>query len=177
MDEFDILEWLLTGKSVPLVIDGVEFSLRQPKPLEVDRMQYQQTRAFDMAMAEYKADGLSDEPITPDLAEAIRVYNELQEQLYQQAQADGDTEAATRVAREQERVARQQPQTLAEERARNYSRRVVARFIVDNLLEGDKAVWRELTTPDPLERAEVTAAVDKLLSLVNHNPNSNRRTQ
>lgn len=38
MDEFDVLEWLLSGKPVPLVIDGVEFALRQPKPLEVDKI-------------------------------------------------------------------------------------------------------------------------------------------
>lgn len=177
LDEFDVLEWLLSGKPVPLVIDGVEFALRQPKPLEVDRMQYQQTRAYDKALADYKADGLADEPITPGLAETIRIYNELQEQAYQQAQVNGDTETATRIAREQETIARQWPGSLAQERARDYARRTVARFIVDNLLDGDKAAWRELTAPDPLERSEVTDAVGKLLSLVNHDPNSNRRTQ
>lgn len=172
-----MLEWLMSGKPVPLTIDGVEFALRQPTPLEVDRMQYQQTRAHDKALADYRADGMGDVPVTAGLAETIRIYNEMQDLAYRQAQDAGDTEAATRIAREQEQMARQWPTTLADERARDYARRTTARWCVDNLLEGDKTAWRELTTPDPLERREVAQAVQRLLMLVNHDPNLNRRTQ
>ena len=175
MDEFEVLEWLMSGKPVSLAIDGVEFGLRQPTPLEVDRMQYQQTRAYDRALADYRADGLDNAPITAGLTETIRIYNEMQDAAYRQAQADGDTDEAIRIAREQENTTRQWPQTLAEERARDYARRVTARWCVDNLLEGDKAAWRELTAPDPLERREVAQAVQRLLMLANHDPNSNRR--
>jgi len=175
LEEFDVLEWLLSGKPVPLVIDGVEFTLRQPTPLEVDRMQYQQTRAHDKALADYRADGLDNEPVTDGLSETIRIYNEMQDMAYRQAQEAGDTDAATRIAREQEQTARQWPTTLADERARDFGRRTTARWCVDNLLEGDKTAWRELTTPDPLERREVAQAVQRLLMLVNHDPNSNRR--
>ena len=175
LDEFDVLEWLMTGKPVPLKIDGVEFALRQPSPLEVDRMQYQQTRAHDKALADYRADGLASAPVTDGLAETIRIYDEMQNVAYKKAQEAGDTEAATRIAREQEQVARQWPRTLADERARDHARRTTARWCVDNLLEGDKTVWRELTAPDPLERREVAQAVQRLLMLVNHDPNSNRR--
>ena len=165
----------MTGKPVPLAIGGVEFALRQPTPLEVDRMQYQQTRAYDKAFADYRADGLADEPVTAAMAETIRIYNEMQDMAYAQAQKDGDTETATDIAREQEKAARQWPQTLADERAREHARRTTARWCVDNLVEGDKDAWRELTMPDPLERSEVAQAVQKLLRLVNHDPNSNRR--
>lgn len=175
LDEFDVLEWLMTGKPVPLVIDGVEFALRQPTPLEVDRMQYQQTRARDKALADYRADGLDDEPVTDGLLETIRIYNDMQDMAYRQAQEAGDTEAAIRIANEQEQAARQWPRTLADERSRDFSRRTTARWCVDNLLEGDKAAWRELTAPDPLERREVVQAVQRLLMLVNHDPNSNKR--
>lgn len=173
--EFDVLEWLVSGKPVPLEIDGVTFALRQPTPLEVDRMQYQQTRAHDKALADYRADGLDTEPVTEALAETIRVYDEMQNAAYRAAQEAGDDEAAIRIAREQEQVARQWPRTLADERARDYARRTTARWCVDHLLEGDKPVWRELTAPDPLERREVAQAVQRLLMLVNHDPNSNRR--
>ena len=175
LDEFDVLEWLLSGKPVPLVIDGVEFALRQPTPLEVDRMQYQQTRAHDKALADYRADGLADAPVTAGLAETIRIYNEMQDIAYRQAQEAGDTEAATSIAREQERAAGQWPTTLADERARDHARRTTARWCIDNLLDGDKTAWRELTAPDPLERREVAQALQRLLMLVNHDPNSNRR--
>ena len=175
LEEFDVLEWLMSGKPVPLVIEGVEFGLRQPTPLEVDRMQYQQTRAYDRALADYRADGLGNAPVTDGMAETIRIYNEMQDAAYRQAQADGDTEATIRIAREQEQMARQWPRTLAEERARDHARKTTARWCVDNLLDGDKAIWRELTAPDPLERREVMQAVQRLLALANHDPNSNRR--
>lgn len=165
----------MSGKPVPLMIDGVEFGLRQPTPLEVDRMQYQQTRAYDRALADYRADGLGSEPVTDGLAETIRMYNEMQDTVYQQAQAAGDTEDAIRIAREQEQMARQWPKTLAEERARDHARKTTARWCVDNLLDGNKTIWKQLTAPDPLERREVAQAVQRLLSLVNHDPNSNRR--
>lgn len=165
----------MSGKPVPVTIDGVEFGLRQPTPLEVDRMQYQQTRARDKALADYRADGLADHPISAELAETIRIYSEAQEAEYQRAQDAGDSEAAIRIAREQEQMERQWPRTLAEERARDYARRTTARWCVDNLLDGDKALWRELTAPDPLERREVAQAVQRLMMLINHDPNSNRR--
>lgn len=175
LDEFDVLEWLMSGKPVPVTIDGVEFALRQPSPLETDRMQYQQTRAYDRALFDYRADGLGDAPVTAGLTETIRIYNEMQDAAYRQAQADGDTDEAIRIAREQEQVNRQWPRNLAEERARDHARKTTARWCIDNLLEGDKAIWRELTAPDPLERREVTQAVQRLLMLANHDPNSNRR--
>lgn len=165
----------MSGKPVPLVIEGVEFGLRQPTPLEVDRMQYLQTRAYDRTLADYRADGLGNAPVTDGMAETIRIYNEMQDAAYRKAQADGDTEATIRIAREQEQMARQWPRTLAEERARDHARKTTARWCVDNLLEGDKAIWRELTAPDPLERREVMQAVQRLLALANHDPNSNRR--
>ena len=174
-DEFDTLEWLLNGKPVPLTIDGCEFALRQPKPLEVDRLQFQQTRAYDRALADYRADNLDKEPVSAALAETMRVYNDMQEAAFKTANETGDSDAAYAIAADMDRSRGQWPKSLAEERARDYARRTVARFIVDTLLEGDKAAWRELTAPDPLERSEVTAAVQRLLSLINHDPNSNRR--
>lgn len=177
LDEFIVLEWLISGKPVPFEIDGVQFALRQPKPIEVDKLQFLQARAFDRAMADYRADGLADEPVTASMTETIRVYTDMQEHAYQDAQAAGDSETAIRIARDLEAAARQWPANLAQERARDYSRRVVSRLVVDTLLEGDRDAWRKLTMPDPLERSEVAAAVGKLLALINHDPNLNRRTQ
>ena len=73
LDEFDVLEWLMTGKPVPFVIDGVEFALRQPTPLEVDRMQYQQTRAHDKALADYRD--------APSLEEALYLLTQSYDRL------------------------------------------------------------------------------------------------
>jgi hypothetical protein len=68
------------------------------------------------------------------------------------------------------------PRNLAEERSRDYARRAIGRWIVDNLLTGDKSEFKRLTAPDPLNRAEVAGAISRLLQIINHDPNSNRRT-
>lgn len=174
-DEFDTLEWLLSGKPVPLVIDGCEFALRQPKPIEVDRLQQVEQRARDAVMRDYRADGLDQEPVSEGQAFMQRAYAESLEELFVTATEAGDTETARQAAEDMERIPRQWPKSLAEERARDYSRKVAYRWIVDTMLEGDRTAWRELTAPDPLERVEVIEAVQKIAALINHDPNLNRR--
>ena len=177
MDEFDLLEWIVSGKPVPFEIGGSQFALRQPSPVEMDKMRFAQTKAYDRAFAEYRADGLDKEPVTAGLVETRRIYNEALEAAYQQANADGDGAAARKAAEDMDEIARSWPANLAEERARDFARRTLARWMLENLLQGDRDDFRQLTAPDPLNHDAVTAAVQRLLSIVNHDPNSNRRTQ
>jgi len=177
MDDFDLLGWIINAKPVEFDLDGASFSLRQPSPVEMDRLRFAQTRAYDRAYADYKADGLDNEPVTAGMDETRRLYLEALEADYQRANADSDGEAARRAAEEMEAVRGTWPKTLAEERARDHARRVTARWMLDNLLQGDRDELRRLCAPDPLERREVIAAVQRMLSIINHDPNSNRRTQ
>lgn len=177
MDEFDALHWILSGDPVPVEIDGAQFALRQPTPLEMDRLRFVQTKATDRALAEYRADGLADLPVSDELVEARRVYLAVLEAAYQQASENGDAEAARQAAQDMEDAERNWPRTLADERAREYSRRAVARWIVDTLLTGDREQFRKLTAPDPLEHNAVVQAVQRLLAIINHDPNSRKRTQ
>ena len=41
------------------------------------------------------------------------------------------------------------PANLAEERAREDARRTTARWVIENLLEGDREEFRKATAPDP----------------------------
>lgn len=175
--EFDALEYVISGDPVPFEIDGNQFALLQPSPLQTDRMRFAQTKAHDRAMAEYRAEGLDKEPVSDGLVETRRIYNEALEAAYQQANADNDGMAARKAAEDMEEVERSWPRNLAEERARDYARRAIARWIIDNLLQGDRDDLRRLTAPDPLAHNAVVEAVQRLLSVINHDPNSPRRTQ
>lgn len=174
MSDFDVLAYIVSGDPVPFDLDGVPFALRQPSPLEMDRARLAQQRAADRALADYRADGLADEPVSDALVETKRLYNEALEAAYQQASADGDTAAMRQAAEDMERA--EWPRNLAEERSRDYARRAIGRWIIDNLLTGDKNEFRRLTAPDPLNRAEVAGAISRLLAIINHDPNLNRRT-
>lgn len=173
-DDFDLLEWIVNAKPVAFTVDGSEFSLRQPTPIEMDRLRFSQTRAYDRAYADYCADGLDNAPVTAGLVETKRIYLDALEQAYQNAGDDG--RAARQAAEEMEAVERTWPKTLAEERARDHARRSTARWMLDNLLDGDRDELRRLGAPDPLNRQEVIDAIQRMLAIVNHDPNSNRRT-
>jgi hypothetical protein len=175
--EFEVLEWIVSGKPVPFEIDGMEFALRQPTPVEMDRMRLAQTRAHDKVMAEYRADGMDKEPVTAGLLETQRIYREALEAAYQQANADNDGEAARKAAEDMEDVDRLWPKNLAEERARDHARRTLARWMVDNLLNGSRDDLRRLTAPDPLAHDAVVTATQQMLQIINHDPNSRRRTE
>ena len=177
MDNFAVLEWVLSGDPVPFEIDGVGFAFRQPSPLEMDRMRFAQTKAHDKALAEYRAEGMADEPISDALVETKRLYREALEVAYQQANANEDGAAARQAAQDMEDIDTSWPRNLADERARDYARRTLARWIVDNLLTGDRDELRKLTAPDPLADDAVIQATQRLLAIVNHDPNSRRRTQ
>ena len=177
MDEFDVLAYVVSGEPVPFEVGGSAFAFRQPSPVQMDKLRFAQTRAYDQVYAEYRADGLDKEPVTPGLTETRRVYNEALEAVYQQANADGDGAAARKAAEDMDFIASHWPRNLAEERARDHAKRYSARWVVDNLLIGDKDDFRRLTAPDPLNRAEVNDGVNRLFSVTNHDPNLNGRTQ
>ena len=177
MDEFDLLDCIVNAKPVVFAVDGAEFALRQPTPAEMDRLRFAQTRAYDQAYSAYVADGLGDAPITAGAEETLRLYLEALEADYQRANEQGDGAEARRAAEEMDTARQQWPQSLAEERARDHSRRVTARWMLDNLLTGDRDELRRLGAPDSLKREEVIAAVQRMFSIINHDPNLNRRTQ
>lgn len=176
MTDFDVLAWVLSGDPVLFSVDGVEFAFRQPTPHEMDKMRFAQTKAYDKALAEYRADGLGNEAVSDGLVETKRLYGEALEAAYQQANADQDNEAVRQAAQDMEDMERNWPRNLAEERARDFARRTLARWIVDNLLDGDGGDLRRLTAPDPLAHDAVIEATQRLLAIVNHDPNLTRRT-
>ena len=172
-DEFDVLETIMSGVPVPVVIGDATWNLRQPRPLEVDKMRRAQQLAHDTVMAEYRAEGLDKQPVSDAMAETIRMYGAAQEAAYKAAMKNAD-QATAREALD-DLAAIHWPANLAEERARDDARRTVARWIIDHLLEGDKEAFRKATAPDPLNHSDVVASVTRMLSLVNHDPNSNGR--
>ena len=173
--EFDKLEWLHSGKPVPLVINSIEFGLRQPNELERDRMDFARLSASDWALAQYRSEGLDKEPITDASSETQRIYLEALETQYQAANDAGDGDGAREAAEMMERVRGNWPVNLADERSRDYGTIAVRRFVVDKLLVGNRKEFDELTRPDPLRHDAVSEAVDRLLSIINHDPNSNGR--
>ena len=173
--EFDKLEWLHSGKPVPLVIGDVEFGLRQPSELERDRMDFARLSASDWALAQYRSEGLDKEPITDASRETQRIYLEALEVQYQAANDAGDGDGAREAAEMMERVRGNWPVNLADERSRDYGTIAVRRFVVDKLLVGNRKRFDELTRPDPLRHDAVSEAVDRLLSIINHDPNSSGR--
>jgi len=175
--EFDTLTYVVSGDPVPFEIDGLSFGLRQPTPVEMDRMRFAQTKAHDRAMADYRADGLDQEPISAGLVETKRLYMEALEQAYQAANASGDSAGVRQAAQDMEDAETNWPRNLAEERSRDYARRALGRWIIDNLFAGDRDELRRLTAPDPLAHGAVIEAVQRLLSIVNHDPNSSGRRQ
>lgn len=172
-DEFDVLEMVLSGAPVPVVIGEQSWSLRQPKPLEVDKMRRAQQLAHDTVMAQYRAEGLDKQPISDGLAETIRLYGAAADAAYVAAMKEGDQDAARAALEDKSSI--NWPGSLAEERARDDARRATARWIVDNLLDGDREAWRLATAPDPLNHSDVVVAVTRMLALVNHDPNLNGR--
>lgn len=175
-NEFDELEWLMSGRPVPFEVDGAHFALRQPAAIDIDRMRFVQTRANDWAMKEYRSDGMDQEPITEGMANGLQLLLQFYQGELNDAQGENDTDEARRIAREMDETEANWPQNLAEERARAHSRRVVARWIVNNLLEGDARELRRLTG-DPLNHDDVIEATQKILRLVNFRPNLNGRQQ
>lgn len=172
-DEFDVFETIMSGAPVPIVIGDETWNLRQPLPLEVDKMRRAQQLAHDTVVAEYRAAGLAAMPVSDGMTELIRMYNAAQEEAYTEAMKAGDQDKA-RAALE-ESAGMNWPANLAEERARDDARRATARWIINNLLEGDNEAFRKATAPDPLNHSAVVASVTRMLSLVNHDPNLNGR--
>lgn len=170
-DEFDVLDMVLSGAPVPVTIGEQTWTLRQPKPLEVDKMRRAQQLAHDVVMVQYRAEGLDKQPISDALAATIRIYEDAADAAYEAAMKKGDQDTARAALEDKESIT--WPATLAEERARDDARRATARWIVDNLLDGDREAWRLATAPDPLNHSAVVAAVTKMLALVNHDPNLN----
>lgn len=176
LTDAEIIEWVMSARPVPFEIDGHEFALRQMKPAERDRLNYVEKKTRDKVMADYRADGLDKLPISDELVEGMRIYNEALEQAYQEASKSGDAEATRQAALEMEKPLAW-PTSLAQERANEEVNRAAERWMVDNLLDGDKAEFARLTAPDPINHYKVAEAVATLRRLTNHDPNLNGRRQ
>jgi hypothetical protein len=176
LTDAEIVEWVMSAKPVPFEIDGHEFSLRQMKPAERDRLNYVEKKTRDKVMADYRADGLDKLPVSDELTEGIRIYNEALEYAYQQASASGDVEATKQAALDMEQPLAW-PTDLAHERANEEVNRASARWMVDNLLDGDRGAFDRLTAPDPLNHDAVLEALATLRKRSTHDPNFNGRRQ
>ena len=175
-DEFDVVSIVMSGAPIEFEIEGEKFGLRQMTPAERDRLSYLETKEHDRVLAEYRADGLGDLPMSDDMQDARRAYEAMLEQTYTKAIEAGDMEAAKQTAYDLEDTS-MWPRSLAHERANTFVTRLDGRWFVDNLLTGDKAKFAELTRPDPLLHDAVIDAVAKLRRVSQYVPNSNGRRQ
>lgn len=176
-DNLDIIERVRSGEPVEFVIGDHRFALRQLSPAERDRLYYIETRARDKALADYRADGLDKEPVSDAMRETMALYMAALEQAYQFALAEDDDETAIQAARDMEEAPSRWPANLAQERANEWVRRTMARWVVDNLLVGERAVFVEATLPDPLTHTAVIDALAEWQKLAMFDPNSPRRSQ
>ncbi len=176
-DNLDIIERVRSGEPVEFVIGDHRFALRQLSPAERDRLYYIETRARDKALADYRADGLDKQPVSDAMQEMQALYLAALEQAYQAALAEGDDETAIQAARDIEEAPARWPTTLAQERANEWVQRTMARWVVDNLLTGDRAAFVQATMPDPLTHTAVIDALAEWQRLAMFDPNSRRRGQ
>lgn len=175
-DQFDVESMVMSGAPVEFEIEGEKFALRQMTPAERDRLSYLETKEHDRVLAEYRAAGLGDLPMSDDMQDARRAYEAMLEQTYQAALKAGDDETAKQAAYDMEDTS-VWPRSLAHERANTFVTRLDGRWFVDNLLTGDRARFNELTKPDPLLHDAVIDAVAKLRRVSQYIPNSNGRRQ
>lgn len=175
-DEFDVTAMVMSGAPVEFEIDGERFALRQMTPAERDRLSYLETKEHDRVLAEYRKDGMGELPMSDDMQDTRRAYEAMLEYTYQAALKADDQEAAKQAAYDME-DASIWPQSLAHQRANTFVTRLDGRWFVDNLLDGDRAKFNELTRPDPLLHDAVIEAVAKLRRLSQYIPNSNGRRQ
>ena len=166
-----------SGAPVRFEIDGHEFALRQMTPAERDKLNYVELRLRDRIMADYRADGLDKQPISDDMQTMIDLYMAALEQAYKAALEADDQAAAIAAARDMEQAPLNWPTSLAQERANSAVKRADGRWAIDNLLEGDKAKFRELTAPEPLSHAVVNEALARWMELTTFDPNLHTRKQ
>ena len=179
--EFDLTDWIMSGRPVPLEVDGGHFSLRQPTPAEVDRLRFVQDKSNAWAYNDAARDGLDEAPISAGLEAARGVVLELLERQYKEAEAEGDSDAMRSLDAEISATNTNWPQNRAQELAREYSRRAVARWMVDSLLADEdggtltvkqRREFVNATLPDALGHDAVIEATGRLLQLINYRPNS-----
>ena len=175
-ETFDVEAMVMSGAPVEFEIDGERFALRQMTPAERDKLSKLETMEHDRVLAEYRAAGLGDQPMSDELQDAKRVYMAALEDAYIKAIEDGDQEAALQAARDMEDGS-MWPRSLAHERANTFVSRLDGRWMADNLLDGDRAEFVKLTRPDPLLHDAVIEAVAKLRQLSQYVPNFNGRRQ
>lgn len=176
-DEWDVIEMVRSGAPVEFEIDGHEFAIRQMTPAERDKLNYIETRTRDRVLADYRADGLDEQPVSDELQARIDVYLAVLDAQYKQALEDGDQETAIQAARDMDEVPQQWPQNLAQERANAAVRRTDGRWALENLLEGDKGAFRRMTAPEPLSHDAVIVALSRWQELATFDPNSSGRSQ
>lgn len=167
---------VMSGAPVEFEIDGERFALRQMTPAERDKLSRLETMEHDRVLAEYRAAGMGDQPVSDELQDAQRVYLATLEAAYANAIETGDQEAAKQAAYDMEDMSIW-PRSLAHERANTFVSRLDARWFIDHLLDGDRAKFNELTRPDPLMHDVVIDAVAKLRRLSQYVPNSGGRRQ
>lgn len=173
MTDADLLALIVSGDDIAFEVDGQPFAFRQPRPMDIDRMRHAQTLAADTLRAEYRRAGLADEPVSAEMEAARTAYLAALEIAYTAARDEGDSDTARNAAADMEI---DWPETLVEERARAVTTRALGRWIVDNLLVGNRDDLLRLTRPDPLSHDAVIEAVQKVIRVTNYDPNLTRRT-
>lgn len=173
-DSDNVTEMIVTGAPVEFEIGGVRFAFRQMRPAERDRLSYLETKENDRVLAEYRAAGLGDLPMSDETQDAKRAYDAMLEAAYTKALEAGDMDAAKQTAFDMEDQSIW-PRSLAHERANAFVARLDARWTIDNLLDGDRAEFERLTRPDPLRHDAVIEALALHRRLSQYDPNSNGR--
>lgn len=198
-DQFDVEAMVMSGAPVEFELveivkdeDGNEvekshkFGLRQMTPRERDRLSYIETKERDRVLAEYRADGLGELPMSDDMQEAKRSYDAMLEQTYQGAvklmndeTSDDTVKRAAQEAAKQAAIDMEDtsiwPRSLAHERASDAVDVFEWRWVVENLLEGDRDKFVKLTIPDPRIYPNVVTAMKRWRQVTQYVPNSNGR--
>lgn len=169
---------------MPFSINGTDYALRQPTPLEVDRIIWRETMAMDWVQRQPDAEELKQQPVTPGLLQLRELYAADLERQYQEAGERGDTDGARAIAEEMERFESSFPANRLEERARNHMNRVRNREIINVLLsqpdgrpltDEQREQFKLATLPDPVDTAAGEAA-RRIVELMTFRPNSGGRS-
>ena len=177
MSDQSIYERIIDQTPVEFSIGEMTFSFRHPTPFEIDLLTEGQTLASDRVFAEYRKAGLEHEPVSIETQVALMMRRASLTLSAEKAKEEGDEARRIELLQELEDFDSIYPVTLIDERCRQAARRYYGRWVVQNLLVGDRAEFDRLTRPNALRHDAVEKALTELYEIVNYDPNSNGRQQ
>lgn len=170
----DELEMIMSGAPVPFELNGFSYALRQPTPLEVDRLRFVERTARAWAQSQPMIRELQDQPASPlKMALFDAKIAALREAL------GGDSDEAVEAAEEIEVLQAIRPRNQAEERIQEYVRDSRNTWIVENLLvsldgvpltEAQRRQFRLDARPSAAQRPGARDAAQMIMRLLTYTP-------